>query len=265
MIRTLVGALALATTAAVVLPAASAEAKPAWRVTISANKTTMTLGHKVYLHGHVRPTAVGKYVRLEEQFAPGKPWKLQRQARIKSDGTYTTWDKPTQNHSRLYRVVMPATSSHARGISPTVLVNVYKWVQLTSMPAINEHGFFPQASVNINGTTYPGSLQGAPASPTATDPTPTPVSVEYNVNHKCTAFRATFGLSDSSETGAQGSVDLLVDGTTTFTGSFAVGQSTFWQTTFTTAPLKLHFDAQTQSTGVSSFPAVGTPQALCTQ
>jgi hypothetical protein len=234
-------------------------------VTISANKTTMTLGHKVYLHGHVRPTAAGRYVRLEEQFAPGKPWKLQRQARIKADGTYTTWDKPTQNHSRLYRVVMPGTTSHARGISPTVSVSVYKWVQVTSLPAVNQHNFVAESSVNINGTTFPGSLQAFSLAPTAAAPTPPPVSVEYNVNHKCTAFRATFGLSDTSETGGQGSVDLLVDGSTAFTGSFSVGQSTFWQTTFATAPLKLHFDGQTQSVGVNASPAVGTPEVLCTQ
>jgi hypothetical protein len=264
MIRTLVGALALATTAAVAMPAASAEAKPAWRVTMSANKTTMTLGHKVYLHGHVRPIAAGKYVRLEEQFAPGKPWKLQRQARIRSDGTYTTWDKPTQNHSRLYRVVMPGTRSHARGVSQPVSVDVYKWVQLTSMQSVNQRGFNVRSSVNINGTTFPGSLQAFPADPSTTPP-PAPASIEYNVNHKCTAFRGTFGLSDDSETGAQGSVDLVVDGSTAYTGTFTVGQSTSWQTGFATAPLKLHFDGRSLVSGVNAYPAVGTPEALCTQ
>ena len=267
MIRTPVGALALAATAMALptLPTASAEAAPAWRVTAHATTTTITLGHKVHLHGRVRPGAAGTYVRLEEQYAPGKPWRLQRQARVRADSTYTTWDRPTQNHARLYRVVVPASRAHARGVSPTVAVSVYAWVQLSSLPAVNQRGFVTGQAVDINGVTYPGSLKAYPADPGSSTPPPAPVSVEYNLDHKCTAMRATFGLADSSETGAQGSVSLLVDGSQAYAGTFGVGQSAAWSMPFTTAPLKLHFDAQSLSPGVSSDPAVGTPEVLCTQ
>ena len=50
----------------------------------------------------------------------------------KRDGQYQTSDKPTVNKRWQYRVVMPATTHHKRGVSQTVVVDVFKWTSLTT-------------------------------------------------------------------------------------------------------------------------------------
>jgi hypothetical protein len=51
----------------------------------------------------------------------------------------------------MYRVVMPRTKHHRKGASASVVVDVYRWTSLTTLPAVNEVGFDPQATVSIDG------------------------------------------------------------------------------------------------------------------
>ncbi len=118
---------------------------------------------------------------------------------------------------------MPRSKHHRQGASRTVVVDVYKWTSLTTLAAVNDHDFRPRASVTMDGASYPSSLQAViyhyPDAPTSQ-------SVEFNVDHACTAFRGTFGLSDDSVSGSQATVTASADGTPWFDQSFGVGQST---------------------------------------
>jgi hypothetical protein len=247
---------------AILLPAsAGAATRPPWHVTIRSADTTVTLGARVHLHGHVSKAAAGLLVTLQERANADKPWRDQRQARVHQDGSYRTYDVPTRNTSRLYRVVMPGTKHRSRGVSAPLIVVVYQWKQLTSFPPSNPSFLLAVASVPIDGISYPASLEASTFHPNG----PTTQSVEYNLNHKCLKFRGTFGLSDNSESGSQASVQADADGAPWFSQTFSVGGSTPNAFDFETAPLKVHFQTASLVDGLDGFGAVGTPEVYCTQ
>ena len=241
--------------------AADAAPRPAWKVRLSAAKPTVTLGQKVRFSGHVSKGSAGLLVMLQERGAPGRPWQDQRQARVLEDGTFSTYDVPTTNTSRDYRVVMPRTKHRSKGVSPRVSVAVYRWTQLTSLPAVNTSFLLSMSSVSINGTDYPASLEATTFHPHG----PTSQSVEFNVDHLCTRFRGTFGLSDDSVASSQASVTASADGTPWFSQTFDVGGSTPDAVTFATPPLKLSFDTASLVANLDGFGAVGTPEVFCTR
>lgn len=240
---------------------AHAAIRTPWRVTIRSADTRLTLGDTVHLHGRVARAAAGLLVTLQERADPSRRWRDQRQARVHRDGTYRTYDVPTRNSSRLYRVVMPGTKRHSRGVSASLLVVVYQWRQLTSFPQSNPSFLPAVSSVPIDGISYPASLEATTFHPNG----PTTQSVEYNLNHKCLGFRGTFGLSDNSESGSQASVEAEADGAAWFSQAFSIGGSTHDAFDFGTAPLKVRFQTASLVDGLDGFGAVGTPEVYCTQ
>jgi hypothetical protein len=234
--------------------------KTPWHVTIKADKTTVSLGQKVRFQGKVAASAAGGLVRLYERPSAERPWRYQRNALVHRDGRYATYDKPTVNSQRQYRVVMPANQHHKSGASATVTVDVFRWTSLTTFPSVNQSYLDVEPSVSMNGVTYPSSLEAViyhnPDSPASQ-------SIEFNLGHQCTRFRGTFGLSDDSETGSQATVTALADGTSWFSQSFGLGESTPNTVTFTTAPLKLRFETSSDVSGVDGLGAVGTPEVYC--
>src|SRR5262249_37292188 len=133
------GALALGTAA---LPLTPAHAGSTWVVSVRASATTIDVKHQVTFTGTVRPTskAAGEKVLLQEKSKPGKPWVTQKKATIGRSGKYQVSDKPTRNTQHAYRVVMPATDKHAKGVSKTVKVTVYAWTNLDTIEAVNDNG-----------------------------------------------------------------------------------------------------------------------------
>lgn len=258
IIRLVAAATAL-TLGVLAVPAAHA-AKPHWRVTISASRTTTAVGHKVWLTGKVSKAAAGKLVVLQEKLGADRPWRNQRNALVHADGTYKTWDTPTANHRRHYRVVMPATKGHAKGVSKSVAVDFYAWTTLTTMAAVNETALYPVPSVSFNTVVFPTSLEAR-----VYQDGPNPQSVEFNLDHKCTKFRGTFGLSDDSESNSQASVSASADGTPWFTHSYSLGQSGHNRVDFETPPLKVRFETKSLVSGQDGVGAVGTPEVFCTQ
>jgi hypothetical protein len=241
--------------------AAHAAGKPAWKVTLQTGRTSLTLGQKVRMDGHVSRGSAGLLVMLQERGAVGQPWKNQRQARVHADGTFTTYDVPSSNTRRSYRVLMPGTRHRHRGISPVVTVGVYQWTQLTSFPPVNQSFLDPTASVSMNGTDYPASLEATTFHPKG----PTTQSVEFNLDRLCTQFRGTFGLSDDSMANSQASVTASADGTPWFNQTFSVGGSMPNDVTFSTPPLKVSFNTASLVTDLDGFGAVGTPEVFCTR
>jgi hypothetical protein len=254
-----VAAVALAT---VVVPApqASAAGTP-WRVTIKVDSTEVRVGTKVHITGKVGRAAAGKLVVLQEKAARDRPWKNQRNALVRRDGTYRTYDEPTVNRARLYRVVMPATEHRSRGVSRSVRVVAYQWQDLTSLPSVNSNYLYEVTAVDMNANHFPSSLEAymydvdQPASQ----------SVEYNLDHNCTKFRGFFGLSDDSETDGKATMSASADGSTWFSGVFSLGEYTLDSVTWDTPPLKIRFDSTSDNATAVGLGAVGTPGVFCTQ
>jgi hypothetical protein len=265
--RTVIRLAALATALAGALvavpgPTQAAAPRPPWHVTVHAGGTVLTLGQHVVFTGHVGAAAAGRLVVLQERGGAGTPWTSQRNALVHRDGDYRTSDTPTVNKRRQYRVVMPATTHRKRGVSETVSVDVFKWTSLTTLPSVNDVDFDARTSVSMNGVTFPSSLearifhfQGAP----------TAQAVEYNLGHRCTQFRGTFGLSDDSVSGSQAAVTASADGAPWFNRTYGLGASDADQLTFATPPLKIRFDSVSVVDGLDGLGAVGSPEVLCEQ
>jgi hypothetical protein len=250
-----VGVLALGLVA---LPGVAQEGSP-WQVTTHLSATTIKLGDTVVLKGIVRPggAAAGSKVQLQEKYAPNKPWKTKSTGRVGSTGHYRVSDKPDHATIRSYRVVLTAASGHAKGISKRVEVKVYAWTNLTTtFDAVNNNYFWTDSTIKMNGNAYKNSIESHYAG--------TDNHVEYNVDHRCTALRATYGISDSSESGAQAQVSALSDGATVYSKGFSVGQTQV-KKVLLDSPLKLRFQSQSLVSGLDGLGAIGTPQVLCTK
>jgi len=264
--RGVIGAVAAATALSGTLVAVSGPAqaahRPPWHVTVHAKRTTVTLGQKVVLTGHVNRSAAGKLVILQERHKAGAKWKAQGNALVHRDGDYKVSDRPTVNNRRSYRVVLPATKRHKKGVSRRVVVDVFKWTSLTTLPAVNQVDFDDVASVSFNAVDYPSSLE---AYVEHGDGAPTTQAVEFNLDHQCTKFRGTFGLSDDSVSGGQADVTAAADGTQWFSQRFGVGESSPSSVTFATAPLKVRFTSSSVIADADGRGAVGKPEVYCSQ
>jgi hypothetical protein len=241
------------------LPAV-AHAESAYGVTIQGSTSTVTVGHRVVLTGSVSPaaSAAGRFVRLEERFAPGKPWRLQRRARVASDGHYRVGDRPTTNTLHRYRVVIPGGGDgHAAGVSDVVRVRVYSWTNLTSLRRANSAGVYEPRRVWMNGVAYaPGIASYRPGQ--------RPAHVEYELRYDCTQLRATFGLDDSSEIDGQTEVTVRTEQGQLYSRRFSVGQ-TDQETLQLGSPLKVRIEMTSLVDGVQGYGAVGAARVLCTR
>src|SRR4051794_25962149 len=111
------GALALGLAA---LPVTAAEAGSTWRVTAKAGTHQVVVGKKVLISGHVRPgsAAAGTKLAVQEKFRPGVKWKTTpTTTKVTKSGAYRVKVKPTKAFTHQYRIVMPATAHHAKGVS----------------------------------------------------------------------------------------------------------------------------------------------------
>jgi hypothetical protein len=251
-----VGAIALGIAT---LPVTAAHAKATWLVTVKASHSTVNVGQKVTFTGSVKPggKAAGQKVVLQERFKPGAKWQDQTKDKINSSGKYSLSDRPTANTRHAYRVVMPAVGSHSKGVSRTIQVTAYGWVDLTGFAGINGHGM-TSGSVDINGKTYDHSVRSSQPNSTG--------SIEYNLSHQCDAMRSTFGISDGSTTGGQAEVGVLSDGTSVYDKTFDLGQAEK-KTIALDTPLKVKLTAT--DTNVASdtngFGAFGDAEVHCTK
>ena len=243
-----------------VVPAHAAHARTPWHVSIKADATG-TVGKKIHVAGKVAASAAGRLVTLQEKTGPGKPWRTQRNALVRADGSYRTYDVPTANRARHYRVVMPATHHRARGVSASVRVVVYQWQDLSLKPSVNQDGIDVVSSMTMNGKLFPASLEAR-----MVDDADTSQSIEFNLGHRCLRFRGVYGISDDSESGGRASVTATADGAEFYASVFDVGQYDVAPvTTWVTAPLKIRFDTESLNPAAWGLGAIGTPQVYCTR
>ena len=134
-----------------------------------ASSTALTLGHKVRMEGHVSKAVRRTAGDAAGARCPGRPWRDQRQARVRANGTFTTFDDRRPTYDASYRVVMPRTRTGRRGVSPIVTVAVYQWTQLTSLPPVNE-SFLDSVSVGVDERDrLPGLARGVDVPPERPD------------------------------------------------------------------------------------------------
>ena len=249
----LVGLLmVIATAATTSAPSAAADA---YTVTATANKTTLVLGQRVVITGSVSPGASGEKVVLQKRYKPKAKWEKERRATISSDGTFKVSDRPTSLKPRWYRVVKPATSSHASGTSGEVRVDVYRWHYVSDLDYHENEWVDYGYTQNINGTAYKKSL--------AADDGYGTNWIEYNVNRKCIKLRAVYGLDDDSDTGAYGQIEVLGDGNSLYSHNFNLGQSEKKTLDVSNVlRLRLEFTALNDD-DYYSYGAAGSPRILC--
>jgi hypothetical protein len=261
--RRLIVATALALAAGgLTTPVASAQAGAPWLVTIHVDTAQATMRHTFRFTGKVTPRAPAaglKVVLQKKRAGMDKPWRAFTSDKIDSRGHYLLKSKPTANTVRKYRVVVPASAAHARGVSSVLTVKVYGWSRLTLRPSVNQSFLDPVASVSIAGVDYPASLEARIVHPDG----PITGSVEFGLDGQCIAFRGTFGLSDSSDEGAEAYVAASADGVEWFSEAFAGDFTRPNSIMFKTPPLKIGFETGSYLDGLDGLGAVGTPKVLC--
>ena len=245
-----------ASTLALAAPTQAAPAKATtYQVTAKAN-TAVAIAKEdtVKVRGRVTPKAAGEKVVLQQRVGNKKTWKSTGTAKVKANGTYKLTDEPSTPGSRLYRVVKPASNGLAKGISPSVEVEVYRWEKLAYRTPVATN--FAATGVTI-GTEYFGQSL-------ATTTSGAPASIEYTLGRKCTQLRATFALTDQSVTGSSGSVSVTADGSVLASHPLAVGTIVADEVLDLTDVFRIKIDATTSATPAATV-AVATPEVLCTR
>ena len=92
-------------------------------VTAGISRTTAPLGTTLTISGSVSPTHAGQVVYLQRYVGAGK-WANVTSAKLSSTSVYSFHPKPTTRATWTYRVVKPADTDHATGVSPSRSVKV---------------------------------------------------------------------------------------------------------------------------------------------
>jgi serine protease len=92
-------------------------------VTAGLSPTSVPLGGTVAVSGSVSPNHAGQLVYLQ-RYVGGGTWANVTSAKLSSTSVYSFHPKPTTRATWTYRVVKPADTDHATGVSPSRSVKV---------------------------------------------------------------------------------------------------------------------------------------------
>lgn len=260
MNRTTTAVAALAVTlplaAAGLMPAAGAQTQAAkYTVTASINsKTAIAKETIVKIRGRVTPKAAGEKVVLQQRLAGRKKWAVSGTARIKPTGKYLVKDDPSVAGTRYYRVKKAASGNLGAGVSKELRLVVYGWERLASRASGPSVGV-TTGTVLIGTDSYAGSLYGATPGAAAYR--------EYTLGDKCLQLKATYALTDSSATGATGSVAVSKDAVLAMSTPLAIG-TVAPRVTDVRDAFRIRFDF-TSTQAPDAYPAAADAQVLCTR
>jgi hypothetical protein len=250
----LVAAPLVATTATAGAATAERNAAPAFSVSASINRATAIADQDVVkIRGTVSPKAVGEKVVLQQRMDGKRTWSVSSTAKIKPTGKFLLKDDPSTAGTRFYRVLKPAGSGMAKGVSNELKLVVYKW-ELLGQRARGPVTNMSNKTAVIATDTYPTSLVNTTAG--------SPASVEYTLGKKCLKLRATYALDDSTATGGNGMVQVKKDGVLGFASGLALGQVITNEIDITDA-FRISVEL-TSSATPAAFVAVASPEVLCT-
>jgi hypothetical protein len=236
-------------------PATSAaERAPGYSVVARINTSEVVADEDVVrITGTVRPRAAGQVVILQQRLDGTKRWKKSGQGKVKATGRFVLRDEPSTPGVRYYRVVKPASDGVKAGTSRELQLAVWGWQRLVDRTMGASSGIsydYPQFGTEP----FPGSIVNVIAG--------SPGYVEYTLGGKCRSLRASYALTDSSASGATGTVTLTVDGTQVWGVNLATGTIVRDRVIDVTDAFRIRFDLSSSKAPVG-FAAVGSPEVLC--
>lgn len=132
--RTLIATLACAvlTAGLIAVTGTTADAAGKFSVSVSASKTSLSLGSTFAISGSVSPNAKGQSVSIQEKRSGGA-WRTITTKKLTSASKYAATIKPGTGGPTSYRVVKAAKGSRGAGISATRTIAVWRWRHLTDL------------------------------------------------------------------------------------------------------------------------------------
>lgn len=152
----------------------------------------------------MRPRAAGEIVVLQQRLDGTKRWKKSSQGKIRANGRFVLRDEPSTPGVRFYRVLKPASNGTKAGTSRELGLAVWTWERLTDR-SIGAYSGIDYGGPQFGTVYYPDSIFNVVAGK--------PGYVEYTLGRKARSLRASFALTDTSASGATGTVTVTVDGT----------------------------------------------------
>ncbi len=226
-------------------------------VTAEASTAELVLGEEVTIKGQVSPAAPGQKVTLQKKIG-SKPWRDEAQAVLNGRSRYTLSDRPTTANPRVYRVVIAAHGQHARGLSPKQAVTVYAWHDLHALAVRDSDRMYKTGHVTIDTVDFPRSLVGY----TYGESDVQSGFIDFNLARRCIELKSTFGMDDSADTESSVQLDVVADGSTIYSRTFALLESEA-KTLSIRGVFRLAFQFTNLNAGANSRPAVASPQVLC--
>ena len=225
-------------------------------MSIVVSDTEPELGQKLVVHGKVSPLpgrTARPSVTLQVRYEGRHRWTILRTKRVDPTGHYELKARAKTLRDRRYQVTASDASGRVIAISQTEKVNVYNWLDLTTLTPVTSNGLAEVASATrTDGTEFPNSIS-------ATSSAPGLFSIDYELSHACTSVRAT---AFSRSMAPDASLD-LVNFATKIDGRYTAHPPVTWG-----GPMKgsLWHGSRLSLTVANAdgvVPSFGTPQVLC--
>ncbi|VXC40684.1 NPCBM/NEW2 domain-containing protein [Aeromicrobium sp. 9AM] len=186
--------IVLVAAAAILVPMQGAEAASAYSVTASVSISSIDLGKSFVLSGTVSPSAKGKTVKIQRQYAGGS-WTTLVTKTLSSTSKYSVTIKPSKAGTTKYRVIKAASSTRAQGISSNRTVTVYRWRNLAGLAYTSStQSVVFQGDLYVKGTYFANSFsirQGE--------------YVDWDLSGKaCNRLKTYIGIDDDAISGTTG-------------------------------------------------------------
>ena len=157
-------------------------------MSIVVSDTEPELGQKLVVHGKVSPLpgrTARPTVTLQVRYGGRHGWSILRTKRVDPTGHYELKARAKTLRDRHYQVTASDASGNVIAISQTEKVNVYNWIDLTTLTPVASNGLAEVASVTrMGGTQFPNSIS-------ATSSAPGLLSIDYQLSLACASLRAT--------------------------------------------------------------------------
>lgn len=241
---------------------ARSDERPAapYSATLAISRSESMVDQAVKLSGQVKPVARGTVVKLQKKLEGKTTWTDEKTLTTNAAGKFSYTDKPTTAGKRQYRVVVPATAKHAKGISKPVALLLYRWLDLTTAKVRSSSATYALSTVAINGVDYSRGLVGSTGSNGG--------MIDWNFDRRCTSLKARFGNGDASDDTATATVELDVDGDPVYNRTFGLTESQY-QVIDVTGAFRVAFQwtssnsAGTETNQSGAQAALATPLVRC--
>lgn len=182
----------------------------------SRSKSKTSVGAKIVFKGKTSKNLVGKRVQL--QIKHGSKWAKVSSKKVAANKTFRVAAKATKAGTQKYRLYASATKKTKAAKSKAYKYSVWKWYSIAGTEV---------DSTRLDGTDT-RSVGGKKYRHSATfgwGPGGYNESgwADYNLNYRCTNFRATIGMQDNSQTGSKRTFSLSIDDTNVNFGTVGLG------------------------------------------